>query len=66
MEQHVRYVQSAINGVIWKNLKFGYLAQPFYVTVDNHGKPLSGSFVYKEDIPGYLDFLNKGIENYKK
>ena len=46
--------------------KFGYLAQPFYVTVDNHGKPLSGSFVYKEDIPGYLDFLNKGIENYKK
>lgn len=46
--------------------KFGYLAQPFYVTVDNHGNPLSGSFVYKEDIPGYLDFLNKGIENYKK
>ncbi|GAB6982050.1 protein-disulfide reductase DsbD family protein [Prevotella dentasini] len=46
--------------------KFGYMAQPFYVTVDNNGNPLSGSFVYKEDIPGYLDFLNKGIENYKK
>ncbi|WP_314666077.1 protein-disulfide reductase DsbD family protein [Prevotella aurantiaca] len=46
--------------------KFGYLAQPFYVTVDNQGNPLSGSFVYKEDIPGYLDFLNKGVENYKK
>ncbi len=46
--------------------KFGYMAQPFYVTLDNNGNPLSGSFVYKEDIPGFLDFLNKGIENYKK
>ena len=46
--------------------KFGYLAQPFYVTVDNQGNPLSGSFVYKEDIPGYLEFLDKGVENYKK
>lgn len=46
--------------------KFGYLAQPFYVTVDNAGNPLSGSFTYKEDIPAYLDFLDKGLENYKK
>lgn len=46
--------------------KFGFLAQPFYVTVDNDGKPLSGSFVYKEDIPGYLKFLDTGIENYQK
>ena len=46
--------------------KFGYLAQPFYVTVDNQGNPLSGSFVYKEDIPVYLEFLDKGVENYKK
>ncbi len=46
--------------------KFGYLAQPFYVTVDNDGKPLSGSFVYKEDILGFMNFLDKGIDNYKK
>lgn len=45
--------------------KFGYLAQPFYVPLDNQGKPLNGSFSYKEDIPGYLDFLNKGLENYQ-
>lgn len=53
----------------WSHLeetKFGFLAQPFYVTVDPQGNPLSGSFVYKEDIPGYLEFLNKGLENYKK
>ena len=46
--------------------KFGFLSQPFYVTLDNEGTPLSGSFVYKEDIPGYLEFLNKGLENYRK
>lgn len=46
--------------------KFGYLAQPFYVTIDNHGNPLSGSFTYKEDIKAYIDFLDKGVENYKK
>ena len=45
--------------------KFGYLAQPFYVPLDNQGKPLNGSFSYKEGIPGYLDFLNKGLENYQ-
>ena len=46
--------------------KFGANAQPFYVTVDNEGNPLSGSYTYKEDIPGYLDFLNKGLEAYRK
>ena len=45
--------------------KFGANAQPFYVTVDNEGNPLSGSFTYKEDIPGYLEFLNKGLEAYR-
>lgn len=46
--------------------KFGALAQPFHVPVDNQGNPLNGSFEYKEDIPGYLDFLNKGLEAYRK
>ncbi|MDD6541481.1 MAG: hypothetical protein PUF32_04155, partial [Prevotella sp.] len=45
--------------------KFGANAQPFYVTVDNEGNPLSGSFSYKEDVPAYLDFLQKGLDNYK-
>ncbi len=46
--------------------KFGANAQPFHVIIDNNGKPLAPSFVYKEDIPGYKRFLNMGIENYKK
>ncbi len=46
--------------------KFGSNAQPFYVAIDNEGKPLTGSFGFKEDVNAYLDFLNQGIANYKK
>lgn len=46
--------------------KFGANTQPFYVPVDNEGNPLVGSYSYKEDIPAFLEFLNRGLENYKK
>ena len=46
--------------------KFGANAQPFYVAIDNEGKPLSAAFSFKEDVSAYLDFLNKGLENYAK
>ena len=46
--------------------KFGALTQPFYVPVDNDGNPLNGSFSYKEDVSAFLQFLNKGLENYRK
>lgn len=46
--------------------KFGANAQPFYVAVDNEGNPLTGAFSFKEDVSAYLDFLNKGLEQYRK
>lgn len=46
--------------------KFGANAQPFHVLVDGEGHPLAEPFVYKEDVPAYRAFLNKGLENYKK
>ena len=46
--------------------KFGANAQPFYVILDNEGKPLAGSYSYDEDIEHYTDFLNKGLQNYGK
>lgn len=46
--------------------KFGANAQPYYVCLDNEGKPLGGSFSYKEDIPGFKDFLDNCLKNYKK
>ena len=46
--------------------KFGANAQPFYVLLDNDGKPLNGSRAYDEDIQQYVEFLNKGLSNYQK
>ncbi|MCO6025790.1 thioredoxin family protein [Prevotella cerevisiae] len=46
--------------------KFGSNTQPFYVPVDNNGKPLNRAYSYKEDVAAYLDFLNKGLANYAK
>lgn len=46
--------------------KFGANAQPFYVALDNNGKPLTASYAYKEDVPAYLDFLNRGLSAYKE
>ena len=46
--------------------KFGANAQPFYVALDNEGHVLGKSYSYDEDISKYMDFLNQGIENYRK
>ena len=48
-----------------QRVKFGANAQPFYVLLDNDGKPLAGSRAYDEDIQAYIDFLNQGLKNYK-
>lgn len=49
-----------------QRVKFGANAQPFYVLLDNQGKPLNKSYAYNKDIPKYIDFLQTGLENYKK
>ena len=46
--------------------KFGANAQPFYVLIDNEGKPLNKAYKYDEDINQYVDFLQTGLKNYKK
>ena len=46
--------------------KFGANAQPFYVILDNGGMPMTGPYSYDENISHYTDFMNKGMENYKK
>ena len=56
-------------GAKWSYLqshKFGANAQPFYVLLDNEGHPLCGSRAYNEDVPAFLDFLNTGIQRYRK
>lgn len=48
-----------------QRVKFGANAQPFYVLIDNEGKPLNKSYSYDEDIDKYVDFLQTGLDNYK-
>lgn len=49
-----------------QRVKFGANAQPFYVLIDNEGNPLNKSYSYDEDVPKYIEFLQTGLENYKK
>ena len=49
-----------------QRVKFGANAQPFYVLLDNQGKPLNKSYAYDEDISKYIEFLQTGLENYKQ
>ena len=56
-------------GAKWSYLqssKFGANAQPFYVLLDNDGKPLAGSRAYDEDVAEYISFLKEGLSNYKQ
>ena len=49
-----------------QRVKFGANAQPFYVLIDNEGKPLNKSYSYDEDVDKYVEFLETGLNNYKR
>ncbi|MCB9071232.1 MAG: thioredoxin family protein [Prevotellaceae bacterium] len=44
--------------------KFGANAQPFYVVLDNQGKPLSGSFSFDENPDNLVKFLEDALKRY--
>jgi len=46
--------------------RFGANTQPFYVAVSPDGDPLTGSYGYDESVAKFLEFLDKGLENFKK
>ena len=48
-----------------QRVKFGANAQPFYVLIDNDGKPLNKSYAYDEDVEKYVEFLQSGLRNYQ-
>ncbi|MBO5427645.1 MAG: thioredoxin family protein [Prevotella sp.] len=50
----------------FQRTKFGSNTQPFYVLLDNGGKPLNAAYSYDEDIQRYKDFLSAGLRNYKR
>lgn len=46
--------------------KFGANAQPFYVILDNEGRPLAPSYAFDEDPARYVRFLEDGLTRYKQ
>ncbi|MDR1744050.1 MAG: thioredoxin family protein [Dysgonamonadaceae bacterium] len=46
--------------------KFGVSGQPYYVALDNEGKPIAPSYAYDENADKYIEFLRTGLKNYKK
>lgn len=56
-------------GELWGYLqqhKFKASVQPYYVILDNEGKPLTSSLGFTESPQEFLDWLNAGLKNYKK
>jgi thiol:disulfide interchange protein DsbD len=45
--------------------KFGKNAQPFYVLLDNNGKPLAPAHAYDKNTDRFLMFLQRGIAAYQ-
>ncbi|MDR2086125.1 MAG: thioredoxin family protein [Dysgonamonadaceae bacterium] len=69
MEEYGKISKLRTIGDKWSYLqrhKFGANAQPYYVLLDNEGKPLLPSRAYNKNIDDYLDFLKQGITRYKK
>lgn len=46
--------------------KFGINSQPYYVLLDNNGKPLAPARAYDENVDAFVEWLNTGIQKYKE
>ena len=46
--------------------KFGANAQPYYIAIDNDGRPLNHAYGFKEDVPAYIDYLQQGLPTYRR
>ncbi|MDE6867152.1 MAG: thioredoxin family protein [Muribaculaceae bacterium] len=44
--------------------KFGANAQPYYILLNNEGKPLAAPYSYNENVAAYLQFLRSGLQRY--
>lgn len=70
------WVTSSYDGKIKKTLgrknadfqisKYNQNSQPLYVLLDNEGKMLQAPRSYNLDVNAFVDFLDKGSEEYKK
>ncbi len=69
VEENGRITKLKTIGDKWSYLqrhKFGANAQPYYIALDADGKPIAPSYAFDEDVNKYLDFLETGLQNFKK
>ncbi len=69
VEENGRITKLKTIGDKWSYLqrhKFGANAQPYYIALDANGKPIAPSYAFDEDVNKYLDFLETGLQNFKK
>ena len=46
--------------------KLGANAQPYYIAIDNDGRPLNHAYGFKEDVAAYIDYLQQGLNTYRR
>ena len=46
--------------------KFGANAQPYYIAIDNDGRPLNHAYGFKEDVGAYIDYLQQSLKTYRR
>lgn len=55
-------------GELWSYLqrhKFGTNQQPYYILLDNDGRPLSAPRAHDENVGAFVGWLETGVQNYK-
>lgn len=68
VEEEGKKIRLVTVGDKWAYLqrhKFGINSQPYYILLDNNGKPLLQPRVYDEDVNAFEAWLEEGVEKYK-
>lgn len=68
VEEEGKQIRLTTVGDKWAYLqrhKFGINSQPYYILLDNEGKPLSQPRVYDENVGDFVAWLEEGVEKYK-
>ncbi len=69
VEEEGRNVRLTTVGEKWSYLqrhKFATNQQPFYVLLDNDGRPLNQPRAHDEDAGAFAEWLRQGLENYSR
>ena len=69
IEEHGKVRKLKTIGDKWSDLlrsQFGANAQPFYILLNDEGKPLGPSYAFNEDVSKYIQFLENGLKTFKE